>query len=63
MLDVRAFCLVCDAWSCNCRYIGTMLVSFMKLGSVDVLCAIRLLFSRAEFCTICSLSRLVSEMH
>ena len=55
-----AFCLICDAWSCKCWYIGSMLVSSCRCCML-VLCVHPVAILSAVFCIICSLSMLVSD--
>ena len=55
-----AFRPICDAWSCKCLYIGSMLVSSCRCCML-VSCVHPVAILRAVFCIICSLSMLVSD--
>ena len=55
-----AFCLICDAWSCKCWYIGSMLVSSCRCCLL-VSCVHPVAILSAVFRTICSLAMLVSD--
>ena len=55
-----AFCLICEAGSCKCWYIGSMLVSSCRCCML-VSCVHPVAILSAVFCISCSLSMLVSD--